>query len=89
MSLMTSRPYNTRGQNTDNINTSRTTSSVATSENITSLETKLLSRFGEVSNELLNVKDMIIKNTRIFSLNSGPYITRFLAVVAKKPKNLE
>ena len=43
---------------------SSSTSSVATFENIASLETKLLSRFDELSNELLNVKDAINKTLR-------------------------
>ena len=63
MYMITSHPYNTRSENVDDKkNTSSTTSSVTTSETITSLETKLLSRFDELSNELLNVKDVIIKN---------------------------
>ena len=36
--------------------------SVATAENISNLENTLLSRFDELSKELLNVKDVIIKN---------------------------
>ena len=72
MSIMTSRPYNTRRQNSDdNSNTSSTYSSVATSENITSLETKLLSRFDKLSTELLNVKDVIIKNLQSEKTTKG------------------
>ena len=64
---MTSHPYKTRSQtfdgssDTSGSNTSSTTS-VATSENIANLETKLLSRFDKLIKKLLNVKDVIIKN---------------------------
>ena len=62
MPLM-SHPYQTRSQTFDgSSDTSGTTFSFATSENITNLETKLLSRFDELTKELLNVKDVIIKN---------------------------
>ena len=78
MPMMTSHPYNTRSQNIDdNSNTSTTTSNVATPENITSLETKLLSRFDELSTEHLNVKDVIndVKNVkdvlRIYNLRTN------------------
>ena len=78
MPMMTSHPYNTRSQNIDdNSNTSTTTSNVATPENITSLETKLLSRFDELSSEHLNVKDVIndVKNVkdvlRIYNLRTN------------------
>ena len=78
MPMMTSHPYNTRSQNIDdNSNTSATTSNVATPENITSLETKLLSRFDELSSEHLNVKDVIndVKNVkdvlRIYNLRTN------------------
>ena len=58
-----SHPYQTRSQTFDgSSDTSGTTFSFATSENITNLETKLLSRFDELTKELLNVKDVIIKN---------------------------
>ena len=60
---LTSHPYKTKSQTFDgSSDTSSTTTSVATSENITNLETKLLSRFDELTKELLNVKDVIIKN---------------------------
>ena len=60
---MTSHPYKTRSQTSDGSSyTSDAFVSVATSENITNLETKLLSRFDELTKELLNVKDVIIKN---------------------------
>ena len=60
---MTSHPYKARGQTFDgSSDTSGTTTGVATLENITNLETKLLSRFDELSKELLNVKYVIIKN---------------------------
>ena len=60
---LTSHPYQTRSQTFDGrSDTSGTTVSVATLENITNLETKLLSRFDELTKELLNVKDVIIKN---------------------------
>ena len=60
---LTSHPYKTRSQTSDgSSDTSGATVSVATSENITNLETKLLSRFDELTKELLNVKDVIIKN---------------------------
>ena len=63
MSLMKPRPHNTRSQNIDdNSNTFSTTSSVATSENVATVETKLLSRFDELSSKLLNIKNVIIKN---------------------------
>ena len=63
---LTSHPYKTRSQTFDgSSDTSGTTTSVATSENITNLETKLLSRFDELSKELLNVKDVIIKNLQV------------------------
>ena len=63
MSLMKPRPYNTRSQNIDdNSNIFSTTSSVATSENVATVETKLLSRFDELSSKLLNIKNVIIKN---------------------------
>ena len=61
--LLMSHSYKTRSQTFDgSSDTSGTTVSVATSENITNLETKLLSRFDELTKELLNVKDVIIKN---------------------------
>ena len=45
---LTSHPYKTRSQTFDGSgDTSGTTTSVATSENITNLEKKLLSRFDE------------------------------------------
>ena len=60
---LTSHSYQTRSQTFDgSSDTSDTTVSVATTENITNLETKLLSRFDEVTKKLLNVKDVIIKN---------------------------
>ena len=60
---LTSHSYKTRSQTFDGgSDTSVTTTSIATSENITNLETKSLSRFDELSKELLNVKDSIIKN---------------------------
>ena len=64
---MTSHPYKTRSQtfdgssDTSDSNNSSTTS-IATSENITNLETKLLSRFDELTKKILNAKDVIIKN---------------------------
>ena len=61
--LLTSHPYKTRSQNFNgSSDTSGTTTSIATLENITNLETKLLSRFDELAKELLNVKDMITKH---------------------------
>ena len=60
---LTSHPYKTRSQTSDgSSDTSGATVSVATSENITNLETKLLSRFDKLTKELLNVKGVIIKN---------------------------
>ena len=60
---LTSHPYKTRSQASDgSSDTSGATVSVATSKNITNLETKLLSRFDELTKEFLNVKDVIIKN---------------------------
>ena len=60
---LTSHPYKTKSQTFDgSSDTSGTTTSVATSENITNLETKLLLRFDELTKELLHVKDAIIKN---------------------------
>ena len=60
---VTSHPYQTRSQTFDeSSDTSGTTVSVATSENITNLETKLLSQFDELTKELLNVNNVIIKN---------------------------
>ena len=60
---LTSHPYKARSQTFDgSSDTAGTTTSVPISENITNLETKLLSRFDELSKELLNVKDLIIKN---------------------------
>ena len=60
---LTSHPYKTRSQTFDgSSDTSGTTTSVATSENITNLETKLLSRFDALTRKLLNVKDAIVKN---------------------------
>ena len=32
---------------------------------------------------------LVVTNTRIYNLSSGPYITRFLAVVAKERKDFE
>ena len=62
MALM-SHPHKTRSQTFDgSSDTSGTTTSVATSENITNLETKLLSRFDALTRKLLNVKDAIVKN---------------------------
>ena len=61
--LLTSHPYKTRSQTFNgSSDTSGTTTSVATSENITNLETKLLSRFDELTKELLSVKYMITKH---------------------------
>ena len=55
--MMMSHPYNTRSQNIDDkSSTSSSSSSIATSENITSLETKLLTRFDELSSELFKSK---------------------------------
>ena len=49
--MITSSSYHTRSKNIDNnSNVSSTTSSVAISEKITALETKLLLRFNELSN---------------------------------------
>ena len=60
---LTSHPYKTSSQTFDgSSDPSGTTTSVATSENITNLETELLSRFDEPTKELLNVKDVFIKN---------------------------
>ena len=61
---MSSHPYKTRSQTIDESSgdTPGTTTSMVTTENITNLETTLLSRFDELSKELLNVKDVIIKN---------------------------
>ena len=59
---LTPHPYKTISQIFDgSSDVSGTTVSVATSENI-NLETKLLSRFDGLTKELLNVKDVIIKN---------------------------
>lgn len=75
MSTLTSRLYSTRSQNIDDtINTSSTTSSVATSENITILETKLLSRF-------LNVKDVITKNLQ----SENERLRQKLSIIILKP----
>ena len=64
---LTSHPYKTRSQTTDgSSDTSGATVSVATSENITNLETKLLSRFGELTKD---VKDVIIKCKRCIIKN--------------------
>ena len=54
---LTSHPYKTRSQTSDG---SSDTSGAAVS--VTNLETKLLSRFDELTKALLNVKDAIIKN---------------------------
>ena len=60
---VTSHRCQTRSQTFDgSSDTSGTTVSVATSENITNLETKLLSQFDELTKELLNVNNVIIKN---------------------------
>ena len=60
---MTSHPHRTRSQTFDeSSDPSGTTTSIATSENITNSETKLLSQFDELTTEPLNVKDVIIKN---------------------------
>ena len=60
---LTSHPYKTRSQTFDgSSDASCTTTSVATSENITNLETKLLSCFDEPIKGLLDVKDVIIKS---------------------------
>ena len=54
---LTSQPYKTSSQTFDgSSDTSGTAASIATTENITNLETKLLSK------ELLIVKEVIIKN---------------------------
>ena len=58
--------YKTRRQTSDgNGDTSDIPTSVATAENISNLENTLLSRFDELSKELLNVKDVIIKNLQV------------------------
>ena len=60
---LAAHPYKTRSQTSDgNGDTSDIPTSVATAENISNLENTLLSRFDELSKELLNVKDVIIKN---------------------------
>ena len=60
---LTSHSYKTRSQTFDgSSDTSGTNTRVATSKNIPNLETKLLSRSDELLKELLNVKDVIIKN---------------------------
>ena len=64
--LLTSLRYKTRSKTFDGSSyTSGTTTSVATSENITNLETKSLSRFDNIKKKLLNVKDVIIKNLEL------------------------
>ena len=65
--LLTSHPCHIRSQTFDgSSDTSGSTVSIATSENISNLEnkniSKLVSRFDELTKELLNVKDVIIKN---------------------------
>ena len=60
---MTSRPHKTRSQTVvGSSDTSCPATNVATSENITNLEINLMSPFDELTKELLNVKDIIIKN---------------------------
>ena len=60
---LAAHPYKTRSQTSDgNGDTSDIPTSAATAENISNLENTLLSRFDELSKELLNVKDVIIKN---------------------------
>ena len=60
---VTSHPHRARSQTFDeSSDPSGTTTSIATSENITNSETKLLSQFDELTTEPLNVKDVIIKN---------------------------
>ena len=60
---LAAHPCKTRSQTSDgNGDTSDIPTSVATAENIPNLENTLLSRFDELSKELLNVKDVIIKN---------------------------
>ena len=60
---LTSHPYKIRSQNFDgSSDTSGTSTSAATSENITNSETKLLPRFDKLTKQILNVKDVIIKS---------------------------
>ena len=60
---LAAHPHKTRSQTSDgNGDTSDIPTSVATAENVSNLENTLLSRFDELSKELLNVKDVIIKN---------------------------
>ena len=62
MALM-SHPHKTKSQTFDgSSDASGTTTSIATSENMTNLETKLLSRFDDLTKKLLKVKDAIVKN---------------------------
>ena len=63
---MAAHPFKTRSQTSDgNGDTSDIPTSIATAENIPNLENTLLSRFDELSKELLNVKDVIIKNLQV------------------------
>ena len=59
-----SHAYNTRNNSTSP-NTVENESALQTSDLILSLEKKLLSRFDGVDKELLNLKDVIIKNLQI------------------------
>ena len=60
---LAAHPYKTRSQTSDgNGDTSDIPTSVATAENTSNLKNTLLSNFDELSKELLNVKDVIIKN---------------------------
>ena len=64
--LLMSHPYKTRNQNFHwSSDTPGTATSVATSENIRNLETKLLSGFYELTKKLLNIKDAIMKNLQV------------------------
>ena len=62
---MTSHNYNTRNNTPTETSNSNTFQTVATSKSIIDLEAKLLSRFDELTNQLIDIKDVVIKRLQI------------------------
>ena len=89
MSLTSTHNYNTRSSNDATNRTNFTTvsseSDTATLDPLANLESKLLARFDAVQRELLNVKNIIIKNLqeenerlreKVSQLDKKNYISR-------------
>ena len=57
---MTSHNYNTRNNTPTEATNPDTPQGVATSESIVNLEAKLLLRFDELTNQLIDIKDVVV-----------------------------